>query len=144
MCRHAWQLLGMLGNVLGRPRHALQRPRHALQRPRHACNVLGMLCNVLGVPHRSLVVHYSLDFTAYKAASGGGGFFDVGLLGRCKACRERLRMLPSMPRSCQACLHILGFHISFFHKLSFENSFCFLSILGFQTSFLVSKIENYF
>ena len=43
MCRLAWQLLGMLGNVLGRPRHALQRPRHALQRPRHACNVLGML-----------------------------------------------------------------------------------------------------
>ena len=39
MCRHAMQLLGMLGNVLGRPRHALQRPRHAcnvLGRPRHA------------------------------------------------------------------------------------------------------------
>ena len=34
MCRLAWQLLGMLGNVLGHPRHALQRPRHALQRPR--------------------------------------------------------------------------------------------------------------
>ena len=136
MCRHAWQLLGMFGNVFGRPRHALQRPRHA-------CNVLGMLCNVLGVPHRSLVVHYSLDFTAYKAPSGGG-FFDVGLLGRCKACRGRLRMLPSMPRSCQACLHILGFHISFFHKLSFENSFCFLSILECQTSFLVLKIENCF
>ena len=49
MCRLAWQLLGMLGNVLGRPRHALQRPRHA-------CNVLGVLgmhfCKVLGVPHR--------------------------------------------------------------------------------------------
>ena len=36
MCRLAWQLLGMLGNVLGRPRHALQCPRHALQRLRHA------------------------------------------------------------------------------------------------------------
>ena len=36
MCRLAWQLLGMLGNVLGRPRYALQRPRHVLQRPRHA------------------------------------------------------------------------------------------------------------
>ena len=36
ICRLAWQLLGMLGNVLGRPRHALQRPRHA-------CNVLGVL-----------------------------------------------------------------------------------------------------
>ena len=63
MCRHAWQLLGMLGNVLGRPRHALQHPRHGLQRPRyglqrprHACNILGVLgmlfCKVLGVPHR--------------------------------------------------------------------------------------------
>ena len=49
MCRLALQLLGMLGNVLGRPQHALQRPRHALQhprRPRHA------FCKVLGVPHR--------------------------------------------------------------------------------------------
>ena len=43
MCRLAWQLLGMLGNVIGHPRHALQRPRHALQRSRHVCNVLGML-----------------------------------------------------------------------------------------------------
>ena len=42
MCRLAWQLLGMLGNVLG---------------------LLGML--------ESLVVHYSLGFTAYKEASGG-------------------------------------------------------------------------
>ena len=33
---------------------------------------------------------------------------------------------------------------NFLHKLSFENSFCFLSVLGCQTSFLVSKIENCF
>ena len=39
MCRFAWQLLGMLSNVLGRPQHALQRPRHAF-------------CKVLGVPHQ--------------------------------------------------------------------------------------------
>ena len=39
MCRLAWQLIGMLGNVLGRPRHALQRPRHAWQRPRHPWHV---------------------------------------------------------------------------------------------------------
>ena len=35
MCGLAWQLLGMLGNVLGRPRHAcnvLGRPRHAFAR----------------------------------------------------------------------------------------------------------------
>ena len=37
-------------------------------------------------------------------------------------------------------LHVFNF----FHKLSFENSFCFLSILGYQTSFLVSKIEIFF
>ena len=33
---------------------------------------------------------------------------------------------------------------SFLHKLSFENSFYFLSILSCQTNFLVSKIENCF
>ena len=37
-------------------------------------------------------------------------------------------------------LHVFNF----LYKLSFENSFCFLSILGCQTSFLVSKIENCF
>ena len=35
-------------------------------------------------------------------------------------------------------LHIF----SFLHKLSFENNFCFLLILSYHTSFLVSKIEN--
>ena len=33
---------------------------------------------------------------------------------------------------------------SFLHKLNFENSFCFLSILSCQTSFLILKIENCF
>ena len=49
MCKLALQLLGMLGNVLGRPQHALQRPRHALQGPwpTSAC-----FWKVLGVPHR--------------------------------------------------------------------------------------------
>ena len=42
-------------------------------------------------------------------------------------------------------LHKLSFDVfSFLYKLSFENNFCFLSILSCQTSFLVSKIENYF
>ena len=84
MCRLSLQLLGMLGNVLGRPRHALQRPWHALQGPWPTstcfmfCNALGMLCKVLGPPwhafvrsYGSLVVHYSLGFIAYKAASEG-------------------------------------------------------------------------
>ena len=120
MCKHTWQLLGMLGNVLDM-----------------LCNVLGVLsmlfCKVLG-----MVVHYSHDFTAYKAASEGV-FLRCGTprtlqksmprtprmlqaclgrckpylgrckpcLGCCKACRGRPRMLPSRPRSCQACLHIL-------------------------------------
>ena len=149
MCRLALQLLGMLGNVLGRPRHALQRPRHALQRPRHACNVLGRPRHAFArseeshieekpphlLPYKmwsqrssvppsfhiwNLVVHYSLDFTAYKAASGRISL-QCGTLrtllkhaedgrGRCKACRGRLRTLPSMPRSCKASLHILGSH----------------------------------
>ena len=33
---------------------------------------------------------------------------------------------------------------NFLHKLSFENSFCFLFIFGCQINFLVSKIENCF
>ena len=40
MCRLAWQLLDMLGNVLGMLRNVLGMP---WQRPRHACNVLGLL-----------------------------------------------------------------------------------------------------
>ena len=42
MCRHAWQLLGMLSNVLG----LLGMLHNVLGM---LCNVLGMLCNVLGV-----------------------------------------------------------------------------------------------
>ena len=62
-------------------RLAWQRPRP----PRHASQ-----------RHRQ-VVHYSLGFTAYKAASGGV-FFDVGLLGPCeKACRGGRGR-------CEACL----------------------------------------
>ena len=41
MCRLALQLLGMLGNVLSRPRHVLQHPKHVLQHSRHAYKVLG-------------------------------------------------------------------------------------------------------
>ena len=61
MCRLALQLLGMLGNVLGRPRHALQRPRHALQRPKHALQrsrpTSACFYKVLGVPHRRETPH---------------------------------------------------------------------------------------
>ena len=144
--------VGLLGNVLG----LLGMLRNVIGLLRYVLGLLGMpFRKVLGVPHRrkpphllpyklwsqgssvppsfhiwNLVVHYSHGFTAYKAATGGGVFFDVGLLGpcekacrgclgrckaclgRCEACRGRPRTLPSMPRSCQASLHILGSHKS--------------------------------
>ena len=62
--------------------------RHALQRPRHALQCLRSPTSKKNPSTLSLVVHYSLNFTTYKAASGGRGvLFDVGLLGCCKACR---------------------------------------------------------
>ena len=64
----------------------------------------------------NLVVHYSLNFTVYKAVSWGGGVSlrcgtprtlqkhaDVGR-GRCQACLGR----------CKACLHILSTHKTYF------------------------------
>ena len=146
MCRLAWQLLGMLGNVFSRSRHALQRPRHAWQRPRHAFsqgsrsptskkNPPYLLPYKLwsqgsSVPPSfhiwNLVVHYSLGFTAYKAATGGV-FLRCGtprtlrksmprmprtLRSMPRTLRSMPRTLPSMPRSCQASLHILGSHKS--------------------------------
>ena len=91
---------------------------------RHGLQLLGMLYNVLGM---LLVVHCSLNFTAYKAVSGGVSLqcgtprtlqkhAEVGQgpckagQGPCKACQGRPRTLPSMPRSCKASLHILGSH----------------------------------
>ena len=131
MCRLALQLLGMLGNVLGRPRHALQRPQHALQRPWHALQgtwpTSACFCKVLGVYG---TWWYTPPLTSQLIRQQVEGFlFDVGLLGPCrsmprscqgpckacrgpcKACRGRPRTLPSMPRSCKASLHILGSHI---------------------------------
>ena len=109
MCRLAWQLLGMLGNVLGRPRHALQRPRHA-------CNVLGMF--------QKAWWYTTLLASQLIRQQVRGLFFDVGLLWPCKkhakdaedvASMPRTlpsipRTLSSMPMSCQASLHILGSH----------------------------------
>ena len=159
MYRLAWQLLGMLGNVLGllgMLRNVLgmlcnvlgmlatssassacfpQGPRSPTSKkyPPTCCLIS---CEAKGVVYHQvsiLVVHYSLSFTAYKAASGGY-FFDVGLLGPCgkhaeeaedvasmhrtlqsmprtlRSMPRRPRTLPNMPRSCQASLHILGSH----------------------------------
>ena len=43
MCRLAWQLLGLLGNVLGLLGMLCNVLGMPWQRPRHACNVLGLL-----------------------------------------------------------------------------------------------------
>ena len=86
MCRLALQLLGMLGNVLGRHRHALQRPQHALQGPwpTSAC-----FCKVLGVYG---TWWYTTPLTSQLIRQQVEGFlFDVGLLGPCR----------SMPRSAK-------------------------------------------
>ena len=123
MCRLALQLLGILGNVLGRPRHAFTTSSACFARSLADLDIYG-----------SLVVHYSLVFTAYKAASRGVSLrcgtpkilqkhAKVGqgckaCLGRCKACRGQPRTLPSMPRSCKASLHILSFHISHTSSIS--------------------------
>ena len=131
--RHAWQRPRP-------PRHASQRPRHALQRPRpplasqlirqqvegfffdvellgpckKACRGRRGRCQAcLGRPriYGSLVVHYSLSFIAYKAVSGGV-FLRCGTPKTLRKGMPRTpRTLPSMPRSCQASLHILGSHI---------------------------------
>ena len=152
MCRLALQLLGMLGNVLGRPRHALQHPRHALQgpwptsacflqRPRSPTSKRNPLTCCLISCEAEGIMYYQVSYLEawwYTTSLAlqlirqqlGGFFSDVGLLGpcekacrgclgrckaclgRCEACRGRPRTLPSMPRSCQASLHILGSHKS--------------------------------
>ena len=94
MCRLALQLLGMLGNVLGRPRHALQRRRHALQRPWHALQgtwpTSACFCKVLGVYGTWWYTTPLASQLIRQQVGEGGVFFDVGLLGPCKnACRGR-------------------------------------------------------
>ena len=122
MCRLAWQLLSMLGNILGHPRHVLQRPKHAWQRPRspqhafsqgprspisknpppHTCCLIS--CEVKGV-----VYHQTLYETWWYTTPLASQlirqqvrefFFDVGLLGPCEKGMPRTsRTLPSMPRT---------------------------------------------
>ena len=122
MCRLALQLLGMLGNVLGRPRHALQRPRHALQRPWHALQgtwpTSACFCKVLGVYG---TWWYTTSLASQLIMQQVGGFlFDVGLLGHCKACQGRCKHAEDVAKHaedvakhaedgrghCQACLGV--------------------------------------
>ena len=82
MCRLAWQLLGLLGNVLG---------------------LLGMLCNVLGMPWQRPILEawwYTTPFASQLIRKQVGGFiFDVGLLGPCGKHAEEAEDVASMPRT---------------------------------------------
>ena len=78
MCRLAWQLLGMLGNVLG---------------------LLGMLRNVLGMPWLE-AWWYTTPLASQLIRKQVGGFiFDVGLLGPCGKHAEEAEDVASMPRT---------------------------------------------
>ena len=86
MCRLALQLLGMLGNVLGRPRHVLQRPQHALQGPwpTSAC-----FYKVLGVPHR----RETPPICCLISCEAKGVVYYQVLLWEPKMCRLALQLL---------------------------------------------------
>ena len=78
MCRLALQLLGMLGNVLGRPQHALQRPQNALQGPWHALQgpwpTSACFCKVLGVYG---TLWYTTPLTSQLIRQQVGGFSSM-------------------------------------------------------------------
>ena len=130
--------VGLLGPCRSMPRSAKDLAKHANDLAKHAKVSRGRCQASLGVVKQaytsyvptiywSLVVHYSLSFIAYKAASGEVSFrcetprtlqkhANVGqgpckaCRGRCKTCRDRPRTLLSMRRSCKASLHILDSH----------------------------------
>ena len=118
------------------PRTLRSMPRTLRSMPRRPRTLPSMLrscqasLHILGSHIKrvwNLVVHYSLGFTAYKAASGGI-FLRCGTLRTLRksmprrpktlqsmprtlrSMPRRPRTLPSMPRSCQTSLHILGSH----------------------------------
>ena len=102
MCRHAWQ-----------------RPRHASQRPRHMeawWYTTPLTSQFIRQQVRGFFFDVGLLGPCEKACRGRRGRCQACLerckkcLGRCEACREWPRTLPSMPRSCQASLHILNSH----------------------------------
>ena len=160
MCRHAQQrprtssaCFATSQACFATSQACLQRPRHAfLQGPRsstskknpptccQACLGVAKHAYTSQVPtlkgpfflYGSLVVHYFLGFTAYKAASWGGvsSMWDSqdlakmhaedvtrtlqACLGRCKACLGRCQACLGATKHAQelqTCLHILGSHI---------------------------------
>ena len=111
-----------------RPRHAYsQGPRSPTSKknPPTCCLISCEAKGVVYIEARWYTTPFASQLIRQQV---GGFFFDVGLLGpceyacrgrrgrckaclgRCEACRGRPRTLPSMPRSCQASLHILGSH----------------------------------
>ena len=97
------------------------------------------------------MVHYSLGFTAYKAASGGVSLrcgtpktlqkhAEVGE-GPCKACRGRPRTLPSMPRSCEASLHILGSH-NYYLMMAIKKIDDVIIIMKINENILINNNNN--
>ena len=104
MCRLALQLLGMLGNVLGRPRHAFQGHWHALQGSRSPTSKRNpppptyclISCEVKGVVYHQASIYetwrYTTPFASQLIRQQVGEFlFDVRLLRPCR----------SMPRSAK-------------------------------------------
>ena len=89
MCRLAWQLLGLLGNVLGLLGMLCNVLGMPWQRPRHACNVLGLLGMLPTTPLASQLIRKQV----------GGFIFDVGLLGPCGKHAEEAEDVASMPRT---------------------------------------------
>ena len=111
------------------PRTLQTMPRMLQSMPRTAEDVAKHAQELSSMPTHIETWWYTTPLTSQLIRQQVGGFFfDVGLLGpcekacrgclgrckaclgRCEACRGRPRTLPSMPRSCQASLHILGSH----------------------------------
>ena len=108
MCSLALQLLGMLGNVLGRPQHALQRPRHALQGPWHALQgpwpTSACFCKVLGVPHR----RETPPICCFVSCEVKGVVYHQVLLWEPKMCRLALQLLGMLGNVLGMLCNVLG------------------------------------
>ena len=102
-------ILDMLCNVLGMLATSLADLGMFLQGPRSptskrnppiccliSCEVKGVVYHQVSI-YGNLVVHYSLGFTAYKAASGG-------VFLRCGTPRTLRKGMPKRPRTLQAYL----------------------------------------
>ena len=118
MCRLVLQLLGMLGNVLSRPRHALQCLQHALQGPRSPTSKRNSLtCCLISCEAKRVIYHqasiyetwwYTTPLTSQLIRQQVVGFlFDVGFLGPCRSIPRSAKDLAKHAEvgrgRCQAC-----------------------------------------